>query len=123
MRFRIGDFVREICGGLVMRVIDFVDSCRIAVCRVCDSGVVKRVAVELLVVVGIGYSIAHGHGPEEPPSHLSVERQYQITGITSSGTPTLRTPVPPPPVIARQPDDPLLYEGMSGGAYIYRPRV
>jgi hypothetical protein len=69
---KIGDLVREYVGGPIMRIVCFLDECRVAVCQFLRSGALKRIAVVSLIAACIGISTALGHPPEEPPSHLRV---------------------------------------------------
>jgi hypothetical protein len=118
---KIGDLVWEYVGGPIMRIVGFLDLCRVAVCRCLRSGFVKRVAVQSLIAVGLAVESAHGYGPEEPPSRPVVEREIQVTAITSSGMTTPTTPAPPRPIIARAPDDSMQYPGTSGSVWLCGP--
>src|SRR6266852_5744733 len=102
---KIGDFVCEYVGGPIMRIVGFLNACRVAVCQALHSGVIKYVAVVLLVAAGGANRIAQGDAPEDdPPFRPVVECQADGSAINSSGL-AINPTFPPRPIIARQIDD------------------
>src|ERR1700693_5241795 len=82
---KIGDLVRECVGGPIMRILGFLDACRVAVCQVLWSSEVKRVAVASLIAVGMLGSTLHGHPPEDPPNHPVNVKTVLSTTAGASG--------------------------------------
>src|SRR6266849_10663046 len=108
MSLRIGDWVRESCGGPIMKIIKFVNSF-LAICQELKTGFVKCVAIALLVVAVGGAEITEGHGQEDLPSHPSVVLLNEVSPIVASGTTTTTpAPIPPRPTIVREDESWLL---------------
>jgi hypothetical protein len=82
---KIGDMVREYVGGPIMLIVQLLDAGRIALCKVLSSGVVIRVAVVLLTVVGMFVAEASADPPEDAPSHPVIEKTIASATVGASG--------------------------------------
>jgi hypothetical protein len=89
---KIGDLVREYIGGPLMLIADLLDGCRIAVCYVLGTGVLKRITVVSLIAVGMTFSTAHGHPPEDPPSHPVIVQTDKSPIVGTSGASSISQP-------------------------------
>ncbi len=85
---KIGDLVSEFIGGPVMRIIGFLDACRIAVCRALRGGLIKFIAVGSLVIASATSitRVEHQHSDDEPPPR-GVAQQYHVgPAVTSAAS-------------------------------------
>ncbi|MCI0376096.1 MAG: hypothetical protein L0215_00670 [Gemmataceae bacterium] len=97
---RIGDLVQYL-GGPLMKIVGFLDDCRIAICKVLHSGCILKISISLLLTVGLAASIAKGHPPEEPPESTPVEPVRFDATIAVSGS--IREGLPPGQASISQP--------------------
>ena len=103
---KIGDLVRDVVGGPVMRVVELIEDGLVAMCRVLSTGVLKRVAVAVLMFA-IGCAMAEGHGPEDPPVRNMAHYQQQVQTVATSGQ-QLTVPPPPRVQVVMPPDEDLV---------------
>jgi hypothetical protein len=82
---KIGDLVREYIGGPLLIIVELLDACRIAVCRVLRTGTLQRIAVASLIAAGIGLSTVHGHPPEDPPRPTVIVQPVTPATVGASG--------------------------------------
>jgi hypothetical protein len=96
--FKIGDHVKENVCGPVMRIIDLTASNTIAMCQTLWNGMVRFVAVTLLIFVPYEMTsqAIQGFGVDDYPAHAQIQQSYQThTAATSGATMPPSTTWPP----------------------------
>jgi hypothetical protein len=84
-KFEVGDLVREVTGGQVMRVIGFLESPTITLCEMASGfRKIARVAVLALAPAAMAPEAAHGNQLEDRPSQPGVEQQRQAAAALPS---------------------------------------
>jgi ABC-type Na+ efflux pump permease subunit len=82
---KVGDFVQHYGVGPLLQVVELIENGAKAVVRNLKTGMISTVLVVALVFASIGVGIAHGHGPDDPPTEPVAGKVVESPPIAASG--------------------------------------